>query len=85
MCIVFLDGHSVFVYLYITHTNTREEIKRKLLLKKLKEIGCELCRNGADHDIWINANGKKFPVPRHPDIRENLAKKILAKDALKGD
>lgn len=53
-------------------------MKRILLLKILKEGGCELLRHGAKHDIYHNhKTGKSQPIPRHNDINELLAKKII--------
>jgi mRNA interferase HicA len=41
--------------------------------------GCLLKREGASHSIWINpATGVKEAVPRHNEIKEPLARKILA-------
>ena len=49
-------------------------MKRNLLLKYLKEKGCQLHREGNNHSVFINPkNKKKTAVPRHPDIRENTA------------
>lgn len=53
-------------------------MKYKELIKKLKELGWFLQRQGGNHEIW--SNGKiQEPVPRHKEIDENLAKKILKK------
>jgi mRNA interferase HicA len=39
--------------------------------------GCYLKRHGNKHDIDANLhNGKQAPVPRHPEIKETLVKKI---------
>ncbi|NNM43455.1 MAG: hypothetical protein HKM07_03850 [Chlamydiae bacterium] len=55
--------------------------------KELKSYGWYFLKNGGDHDIWTNGTmvgGKPFTesVPRHPGIKEGLAKKIIktAKD-----
>jgi len=45
-------------------------------------MGCELDGHGGNHDRWINKYGHKFPIPRHREINERLAKKILKKDAI---
>ena len=48
------------------------------LIAELKRMGCVLLRHGAKHDIYHNpANGKSEPVPRHREVNELLAKKIL--------
>jgi len=53
-------------------------MKNQDLLKKLKTAGCELLRHGAKHDIYHNPmTGKSQPVPRHREINELLAKKII--------
>ena len=53
-------------------------MKRHDLVAELERIGCVLLRNGAKHDIYHNPNtGKSEPVPRHREISELLAKKIL--------
>ncbi len=52
-------------------------MKRSKLIKQLEKKGCTLLRHGSRHDIYFNpSNGKKQPVPRHPEIDENLAKHI---------
>jgi len=53
-------------------------MKRKELEKKLKSLGWELARHGKKHDIWTNGSIEE-PVPRHTEIAEPLAKKIIKK------
>ena len=53
-------------------------MKRVDLVKQLERTGCKLLRHGAKHDIYHNAKlGISQPVPRHREINERLAKKIL--------
>jgi len=53
-------------------------MKRKELIKALKDAGCIFVRPGARHDVYMNPKtGKKQPVPRHREIDESLAKHIL--------
>ncbi len=53
-------------------------MKRRDLVAELERLGCVLLRNGAKHDIYQNPkSGKSEPVPRHREINELLAKKIL--------
>jgi hypothetical protein len=53
-------------------------MKRKDLERKLRIAGCYLKREGSSHSLWINPrNGVIEAVPRHNEIREPLAKKIL--------
>jgi len=53
-------------------------MKRKILEKKLRIAGCFLKREGSSHSLWINPKtGVVEAVPRHKEIKEPLAKKIL--------
>ncbi len=53
-------------------------MKRRDLEQKLRVAGCYLKREGAAHSIWINPKtGVTETVPRHNEIKENLARKIL--------
>ena len=57
-------------------------MKRRDLIKKLEEAGFTLKRNGSDHDVYTR--GKDIEeVPRHREINEKLARKILRKWGLK--
>ena len=58
-------------------------MKRVDLVKQLKKGGCVLLRHGSKHDVYHNPEtGFSQPVPRHREINERLAKKIL-KDLIK--
>lgn len=53
-------------------------MKRKDLEKMLRLAGCYLKREGSAHSLWINPKtGIVEAVPRHTEIKEPLAKKIL--------
>jgi mRNA interferase HicA len=53
-------------------------MKRKELEKKLRQVGCYLKREGSSHSLWINPQtGIVEAIPRHREIKESLAKKIL--------
>ena len=53
-------------------------MKRKELEKMLRIAGCYLKREGASHALWINPKtGVVEAVPRHTEIKDPLAKKIL--------
>lgn len=55
-------------------------MKRKDLERRLRMAGCHLKREGGSHSIWINPkNGISEAVPRHVEIKEPLARKILKK------
>ena len=54
-------------------------MKRRDLERSLRMAGCVLKREGASHSIWINpTTGVKEAIPRHTEIKEPLARKILA-------
>jgi len=53
-------------------------MKRRDLVKTIEGFGCVLLRHGAKHDIYHNPkNGVTQPVPRHREINETLARKII--------
>ncbi len=54
-------------------------MKRNTFIKYLKENGCILVREGANHSLFMNQeNGKKSTVGRHPEL-SNLMCKIICK------
>ncbi|MFC1495692.1 type II toxin-antitoxin system HicA family toxin [Thermodesulfobacteriota bacterium] len=53
-------------------------MKRIDLERKLRIAGCYLKREGASHSLWINPKtGVIETIPRHKEIKESLARKIL--------
>ncbi|MDY0221762.1 MAG: type II toxin-antitoxin system HicA family toxin [Desulfobacterium sp.] len=53
-------------------------MKRRELERRLRIAGCYLKREGSSHSLWINPNyGITETIPRHTEIKEPLAKKIL--------
>jgi len=59
-------------------------VKRRDLVRELVAEGCYLKRHGRKHDIYINPkNGKKAPIPRHPEIKESLCELIKRQLGLK--
>jgi len=53
-------------------------VKRGDPEKKLRIAGCYLKRQGGSHSLWINPKtGVIEAIPRHKEIKEPLAKKIL--------
>ena len=57
-------------------------MKTKDLIKLLERNGWVLQRHGANHDVYTN--GKAFEtIPRHREIKENLAKAIIKRQRLK--
>ena len=60
-------------------------MKRSELLKILRQNGCKFWKNGSNHEKWLNANGKKFSVPRHSgqDLPKYLAEDIFKQAGIK--
>ncbi|MHC4406698.1 MAG: type II toxin-antitoxin system HicA family toxin [Planctomycetota bacterium] len=53
-------------------------MKRVDLIKTIVGLGCALIRRGGNHDWYRNPNtGVSQPVPRHREINERLAKRII--------
>ena len=53
-------------------------MKRRELERRLRIAGCYLKRESKSHSLWINPKtGVIEAVPRHSEIKEPLAKKIL--------
>ena len=52
-------------------------MKRNALLKHLRVHGCELIREGSSHSWWGNPERNlRSTVPRHTEIKDQLARKI---------
>lgn len=55
-------------------------MKRVDLIRTIEGFGCVLIRHGAKHDWYRNPNtGVSQPIPRHREIKENLARHIIRK------
>jgi mRNA interferase HicA len=53
-------------------------MNRVELVKTIEGLGCVLIRHGAKHDWYRNPNtGISQPVPRHREIKEHLARRII--------
>lgn len=53
-------------------------MKRRDVIRKVEEEGCVLLRHGGKHDIYHNPKtGRSQPIPRHNEINEFLARKII--------
>jgi predicted RNA binding protein YcfA (HicA-like mRNA interferase family) len=53
-------------------------MKRVDLIKAIEGSGCILVRHGGRHDWYRNpVTGVSQPVPRHREIREPLARRII--------
>ncbi|MCA9414088.1 MAG: type II toxin-antitoxin system HicA family toxin [Candidatus Omnitrophica bacterium] len=52
-------------------------MKRRAFIRELVDNGCFLKRHGARHDLYQNPrNGRKAPVPRHAEIKNDLCREI---------
>jgi mRNA interferase HicA len=52
-------------------------VKRGVLIRHLRDHGCELLREGGSHSVFVNrATAKVSAVPRHREINDFLARKI---------
>lgn len=56
-------------------------MKRRDLVKLLERNGWRLLRSGANHDIYTDGT-RSEPVPRHAEIKEQLAKSIIRRNGL---
>jgi len=53
-------------------------MKRVDLIRIIEGAGCELIRHGAKHDWYRNpATGVSQAVPRHREVGEHLARRII--------
>ncbi len=57
-------------------------MKRKDLINLLEKNGWFYKRNGGNHDIYTNGKNSEM-IPRHNEIKENLAKAIIKRRNLK--
>ena len=57
-------------------------LKRNDLIRLLEKNGWKLKRNGANHDIYSDGTESEA-IPRHGEIKENLAKSIIKRHNLK--
>ena len=52
-------------------------MKRRALLRPLREHGCELLREGGRHSVFvIGTTRRTSTVPRHGEVDDGLARKI---------
>ena len=57
-------------------------MKTKDLIALLEKNGWRLKRNGGNHDIYTNGKNNEM-IPRHREVKENLAKAIIKRNGLK--
>lgn len=49
----------------------------------LKKLGWVFVRHGGKHDVWSNGQDEEY-IPRHREINEVLARKIIRNVQIKG-
>jgi len=60
-------------------------VKRRELESRLLALGWAFLRHGGAHDVWTDGERLEY-LPRHAEVNENLARKILRKaETRKGD
>lgn len=52
-------------------------MKRRDLIRKIQTVGYRLVRSSGPHDVFACPGKPKVAVPRHNEIKELLARKIL--------
>jgi predicted RNA binding protein YcfA (HicA-like mRNA interferase family) len=57
-------------------------MKQKELRRLLRAHGCRFLREGGRHEIWINPQGERFPVPRGTVKQKSLLAAILKQAGL---
>lgn len=57
-------------------------MKTKDLIELLERNGWKFKRHGGEHDVYTKDNVNET-IPRHKEIRENLAKAIIKRRGLK--
>ena len=57
-------------------------MKQRDLIKKLEQAGFRFERHGTDHDIYRRGSDIE-EVPRHREVNERLARRIMKKWGLK--
>ena len=63
----------------IIHIENTHYMKRRDLIKKLLDAGFVLLRNGSNHDVYGKGSVTE-PIPRHTEVPEGLARKILKRN-----
>ncbi|HEX5471165.1 MAG TPA: type II toxin-antitoxin system HicA family toxin [Lacipirellulaceae bacterium] len=60
-------------------------MKRKDLVKHLRQHGCRLLREGRGHSVWMNPiNGEQSSIPRHREINEYTVRAICRQLGIAG-
>jgi predicted RNA binding protein YcfA (HicA-like mRNA interferase family) len=52
-------------------------MKRTDLIRQILALGAKQVREGGNHTLYVSRTGAPIQVPRHKEIKERLAQKIL--------
>ncbi len=66
-----------FVCQLVYNKNKELILKKKVLEQELNRLGWYKCREGSKHERWTNGKGEFETLPRHREIGDTLAKKII--------
>lgn len=55
-------------------------VRRRDLERRLAALGWAFLRHGGRHDVWTDGERLEY-LPRHAEVNELLARRILAKAA----
>jgi len=57
-------------------------VRRRELERRLRSLGWCFLRHGGSHDVWTDGERLEY-IPRHAELNELLARRVLAKAASK--
>jgi predicted RNA binding protein YcfA (HicA-like mRNA interferase family) len=52
-------------------------MKRKALIRRIEELGAVFSEEGKKHTHYCNKRGRLIAVPRHAEVNEHTAKKLI--------
>jgi mRNA interferase HicA len=73
-----LNYINLWKYMPIWYMCSAGGMKRRDLEEQLRKLGWKFLRHGGRHDVWTNGIEQEA-IPRHNEINEFTAKKILKK------
>lgn len=76
-----LDNAHIYAYNVLVRNKEVTNLKRNDLINLLEQNGFSFHRAGGNHDIY-KKDSIMIPIPRHREIAETTAKKILKEAGL---
>ena len=52
-------------------------MKRRELIKRLEKLGYQFKREGSEHTVYTKNGQRQVQIPRHSEVDERTAEKIL--------